>query len=168
MTATTSAGASLAVSLGFPASISTEGYTALEYVEIGEVLEPGAIGRVYAPVPFNPVSNGATRKLKGSYDEGSMSLQLAYAPGDEGQAILASALDDDDPYPFALTIPDGTVKYFLARVMSAPVATGTVDSIVSSTIDLSIISGTTFTLLPLPLAGDFYFNNPSALTLGAI
>jgi len=168
MTAITAAGTTLAVSLDYPATISAYAFSELDFVSVGEVVDPGSIGRVYAPVQHSPVGNAATRKLKGSYDDGSMSVQLAYAPGDPGQAILASALDDDDPYPFALTMPDGSIKYFLAQILSAPVAPGSVDSIVSSTADLSIRSGTTINLLPLDLAGDFYFNNPSTVTFGAI
>jgi len=168
MTATTSAGTRLAVSLDYPATITAYDYAELEYVDIGEVTAPGTIGKVYSPVSHSAVASRTSKKLKASYDDGTMSVQLAYALGDPGQAILASALDDDDPYPFALILPDGSIKYFLAQVLSAPVTIGSADSIVSAATELSIRSGTTINYLPPSITGDFYFANPSALTFGAI
>lgn len=168
MTAITAAGTTLAVSLDYPATISTEGYTALEYVEIGDVINFGGLGIEYSTAQHQSTATRAPRHIKSTFDEAEVSFSLAYARGDDGQAILASAVTDDDAYPFALTLPDGVTRYWLARVLAAPVAPGSAPDIVAGTVQLRTLNGTSFELLPLSIAGDFYFNNPSALTFGAI
>ena len=82
-----------------------------------------------------------TVKLKGSFDDGTMTLQLSYAPGDAGQVLLETALDDDDFYSFELTLQNGTIIYFQAQVNSAPVNVGTTDTITGMTVSLGIKSG---------------------------
>lgn len=145
----TSAGSVLAISAALPATVTPTGYAALTYTTIGEVTDAGAIGRSYQTVNHNPLATRGTVKLKGSFDDGTMTVQAAYAPGDAGQALVETALDDDDFYSFRLTLQDGTIKYFQAQVMSAPVNVGSVDSITGTTFGLSIKSGTIKTVLPV-------------------
>ncbi len=168
MTAMTAAGATLSVSLDYPSSISTEGYTALDYVEIGDVINFGGLGIAYSTAQHLSTARLAPLHLKSTYDEAEVSFSLAYARGGDGQAILAAAVTDEDAYPFALTLPDGTTRYWLARVLGAPVTPGEAASIVTGNVQLRPLNGTEFELLPLSIAGDFYFNNPSTLTFGAI
>lgn len=144
----TSAGTTLAISASLPASVTTTAYAALTYTTIGEVTDGGSIGRTYNTVNHLPLGDRGTVKLKGSYDDGTMTVQLAYAPGDAGQALIETALDDDAFYAFALTLQDGTIKYFQAQVTSAPVNIGTADTVTGLTVNLSIKSGTIKTKLP--------------------
>jgi len=145
--AMTSAGTTLAISAALPASITKTAYAALTYTPIGEVTDGGTIGRTYNIVNHNPLATRGTVKLKGSYDDGTMAIKMAYAPGNAGQALVETALDDDAFYAFELTLQDGTIKYFEAQVSSAPVAVGTVDTITGSTVNLNIKSGTIVTAL---------------------
>lgn len=144
----TSAGSTLAISATLPTSLTPTAYAVPAYTPIGEVTDAGALGRTYNTVNHNPLATRGTVKLKGSYDDGTMTVQLAYAPGDAGQALVETALTSDAFYAFKLTLQDGTIKYFQAQVTSAPVNVGGVDSVTGLTVNLSIKSGTIITKLP--------------------
>jgi hypothetical protein len=144
----TSAGTTIAISAGTPATINEAGYSPLTYTTIGEVTDAGEFGRTYNIVNHNPLATRGTVKLKGSFDDGTMQLQMAYAPGDAGQALLETALDDDDFYAFEVTLQDGTIKYFQAMVSANPTAIGGVDTVTGANVQLAIKSGTIVTVLP--------------------
>lgn len=137
----TSAGSTIAISATLPASLTSTAYAALTFTDIGEVTDGGSIGRTYNTVNHSPLASRGVVKLKGSFDDGTMTLQLAYAPGDAGQVLLETALDDDDFYAFELTLQNGTIVYFQAQVTSAPINVGTVDTITGMTVNLAIKSG---------------------------
>lgn len=140
----TAAGTLLGVSAAAPATADQAGYEALTFTNIGEITDYGSVGKTYNEVTHNPVADRATYKFKGSYNEGTMSLTLAKAAADAGQVILDAGLASDSDYYFKVELndnPDGTsntILYFSAKVMSAPNAIGSVDSIVGRTTDLSI------------------------------
>jgi hypothetical protein len=144
----TSAGTSLGISATLPTALTATAYAVPVYTPIGEVTDGGALGRTYNIVNHNPLATRGTIKLKGSFDDGTMTVQLAYAPGDAGQVLVETALNSDAFYSFKLTLQDGTIKYFQAQVTSAPVNVGTVDSITGLTVNLSIKSGSIVTKLP--------------------
>lgn len=139
----TSAGTKLSVTATAPATFDSTGYAALSFTEVGDLSDIGEIGPNRAVVTHNPVGDIETYKFKGSRNNGTQSLQGAYAPGDAGQAILIAAEASDDDYYFALELadfPDGTntIVYYAAKVMSAPIGVGSVDTITTSTYNLEI------------------------------
>lgn len=138
----TLAGSILSISAAIPATITKTAYVALTFTAVGEIEDFGTVGRVYNTVKFTPVSSRGVRKYKGSFDEGQQALKVGYANGDPGQIIVAAALPDDSFYSFKIALKDGTVLYYQAQVSSAPVEMGSVDSIVMSTINLEVKSGT--------------------------
>lgn len=139
----TAAGATLYSSAALPASITKSAYAALTYTEIGEVTDGGGgIGRTYNVVQHQPLSKRGVVKLKGSYDDGTQNPQMAYAPGDAGQTLLKTALDDDAQYAHYWELQDGTKIYFQAQVTALPTNIGTADSIVGSAPSLAVKSGT--------------------------
>lgn len=144
----TTAGSSLAISAVLPAAITPSAYAALTYTPIKEATDLGAIGRTYNVVNHSPVDDRGVVKIKGSFDDGTMTIQLGWAPGDPGQALVETALDDDDFYAFCLTHQNGTKKYFQAQVTSAPVNFGGVDTVTGTTVNLAIKSGTIKTVNP--------------------
>lgn len=139
MTAMTSAGTTIAISAGNPASFNQAGFEALSFTDIGEVTSvDGDVGRVYNLVTHNPLATRATQKYKGSYNSGSLTLPIAIDRADAGQIIVQAALVSDNDYSFKLTLQDGAVFYFKGKVMSFPVNAGGVDSITSGTITVEI------------------------------
>lgn len=146
--AQTAAGTTIAISAAHPAAVTQTGYAALSYTTIGEVTDPGAYGRTYNTVTHSPLAERGVVKLKGSYNDGTMTLQAAYAPGDAGQVLVNTAVDTDAYYTFKVTFQDGMIVYFQAMVMSAPVTIGSVDAIVTVAIGLELKSGSIKTVAP--------------------
>lgn len=144
----TAAGTSIAISASLPGSLTTTAYDALTYTTIGEVTDAGSVGRTYNIVNHNPLATRGTVKLKGSYDDGTVTIQAAFVPGNAGHALVETALDDDDFYSFKETLQDGTKIFYQAQVTSAPVTIGTVDNVVTVQFNVSIKSGSIKRLLP--------------------
>jgi len=137
----TSAGTTIGITSTAPATYddnSTDGLPTLTYTEIGEVSDLGEFGREYNEVTFNPLGDRRTVKRKGSYNDGSVSMTVARVPGDAGQTILQTALDDDASYFFDVELQDGTHLYFAAQVMSYTTNVGSVDQITTASVTLGI------------------------------
>lgn len=138
----TSAGSKLYIAADAPATFDETGYDAVfadsNAVEVGEITNFGELGREYSEVTHNPVGSRGTQKFKGSFNEGTMSLQLALDETDVGQDLMEAALDSDDDYSFKLELQSGSIRYFQAKVMSFKTNVGDVNSITSASCQLSI------------------------------
>lgn len=143
MTAVTSAGTTLHISAGVPSTFDDTGYAALTYTAVGEVTDLGEFGREYNLVTHNPVGNRGTVKLKGSFNEGSMQVQLALDTDDAGQILAKTASRSDSNYAFKVTTQNGDKYYFQAKVMSFKVGVGGVDTVTSATMTLEITTSST-------------------------
>lgn len=118
------------------------------YVEVAEIDNFGEFGKSYETVKFNPVAKKRTQKLKGSYDEGSLTLSLGRVPSDDGQEALQIAVDDSDAYNIKITLDDApagasakpTTFHFKALVMSYTTNIGGVDGVVKANVKLEINS----------------------------
>ncbi len=143
MSVRTSAGTTLAITAGNPATFDSTGYAALTYSTIGEITDLGEFGREYNLVTHNPVGNRGTVKLKGSFNEGQMNLQLGLDTDDAGQILAKAAAKSDVNYAFKLTTQNGDVYYFQAQVMSFKISVGNVDQITAANIMLEITTSNT-------------------------
>jgi hypothetical protein len=76
------------------------------YIEIGEVIEIGAFGRVYNQVTHTPLASRGVQKLKGSFNDGDPVVQLAKDINDDGQAAVLAALPIDADYNFKVVDND--------------------------------------------------------------
>lgn len=138
--ARTSAGTRIFIS---PALISAANYTAaafaaLPWKEIGEVSDLGEFGREYNVVNFNPLADRRTVKRKGSFNDGTVAMQLAKVSADEGQQVCKLALDSDSSYPIKIVLQDGSTFYFTAQVTSFTTNVGSIDQITAASINLEI------------------------------
>lgn len=138
MTVATSAGTVLKISAGTPGTFNVAGYEALTWTTVGEVTDLGEFGREYALVTHNPVGSRGTRKYKGSFNEGAMTLQLGLDTDDAGQILAKAASLSDADYSISVTTQNGDVYYFQAKVMSWKVGVGSVDSITTATCVMEI------------------------------
>lgn len=140
MTVRSSAGTSIGISATAPATFNVAGYSALSFTNIGEVTDLGEFGREYNLITHNPLATRGTVKLKGSFNEGSISLQLGLDTDDAGQILAKAASVSDEDYSFKVTTQNGDDYYFQAKVMSFKVGVGSVDSVTTATITLELTS----------------------------
>jgi len=136
--AQTSAGTTISISATLPAQNDQAGFEALTFTEIGEVTSIGGFGITYNEVTHNPLGDRKTFKFKGSYDNGTLTVDYALVDDDAGQLILDAAVNSDNNYAFEISRQDGAKRYFIARVMSKTETIGGVDDISSASTDLSI------------------------------
>lgn len=139
---TTAAGTVISISAELPATYDAAGYgdTGIDWAAIGEVTDGGTHGRKYAEVTHKPIGSRGTQKFKGSFDEGTKTIQMGLDSDDAGQIIAKAAAVSDNTYSFKVVYPSGDKDYFAARVMSFEKQTSNVDSIVSATMQLSLTS----------------------------
>jgi len=114
--------------------------SAKTYTPIGEVVSIGDFGKTYNVVKHSPIGDRNVRKLKGSYDAGTMSFEFASQTSDAGQIILKTASDSDLSYAMRIVENDGTTSYFTCQVVSFVKKIGSVDSIVGGTANIEIDS----------------------------
>lgn len=138
MTVATTAGTTIAVSASSPATYDGSGYAALTYTSIGEVTDLGEFGREYTLVTHNPIGTRGTKKFKGSFNEGSLAMQLGLDTDNAGQDLLYTASGSDADYAFKVTAQNGDVYYFQAKVMSFKRSFGGVDQITSASVTLEL------------------------------
>lgn len=143
MSVDSSAGTTLKISASTPATFDAAGYGALTYTNIGEITNLGEFGREYSLITHNPIANRGTVKRKGSFNEGTMALQLGLDKNDAGQILAKSASVSDDDYSFEITTQNGDKYYFQAQVMSFKIGLGEVNSITSASINLEITTSST-------------------------
>ena len=143
MAVETVAGTTIGISAGVPTTFTAAGYAALTFSTIGEITDGGSHGRTYAEVTHMPIGNRGKQKFKGSFDEGNKTLQLAISGADAGQVLTKAALLSDNPYAFKVLYQGGAIDYFQARVMSFAKATAGVDSILTATVTLALITSST-------------------------
>lgn len=142
MTVRSTAGTTIGISSAAPATYNVAGYDAVVFTTIGEVTDLGEFGRVYNLIKHNPIGNRGTVKLKGSYDEGQVTLQIGLDTDDAGQiATKAAALSDADFY-FEVISQGGDKYWFPAKVMSFKVSFGDVDKVTAATVMLELTTAT--------------------------
>lgn len=145
MTVYTTAGSTVQVTADAPATFDATGYAALfdgppAPPSIGEVADLGEFGREYTEVTWNPIDTRATKKLKGSYNEGTIALNIGLDNQNAGQVVLHEASLSDDDYYFCITLQNGDRYFFAAKVMSFRVVPGNVDSVTQANVNLSLTS----------------------------
>lgn len=138
MAVMTSAGSTLGISTVLPSTYDATGFNALTYTAVGEITDLGEVGKEFNLVSHTALGNRKVRKFKGSYNNGSMALQMGRDTADAGQTALRTALASDNSYAFKATLQNGTKLYFTGKVMSYKTSVGSVDQITgaSTTIEL--------------------------------
>jgi hypothetical protein len=140
--AITSAGSSIAIGsppAAYPPTLLSF-QNVSDFTEIAEVTDIGEFGKKYNQVTHSPLSTRQIIKRRGSYDNGTATIQYAYAPTDPGQIKLAAALATDVSQSYRVKLQDNTTFYFTAQCMSAPISVGGVDSITAGSSDLEVDS----------------------------
>jgi hypothetical protein len=141
----TVAGTVIAISSTQPDTFDQAGYesTDIVFTTIGEITDGGEHGREYNVVEHRPINTRARQVFKGSYTEGTKTMQLAVDNDDAGQVIALAALNSDNDYSFRVVYQGGDKDYFSGKVVSFKKATAGVDSIRSATMTVEITTSST-------------------------
>lgn len=145
----TAAGCRLAIGTKKSAGTRAE-YEADAYTDVGEIEDLGEFGDTFSNVNFTALSDGRTRKYKGTADAGDITLTVGLDNGDAGQIKVKAAhadrskgnynirvtLNDGDPSAKPVLLP--TTFYFAVKVMNNAVAPGATDNVVRRNITLAI------------------------------
>lgn len=140
MAVMTSAGSTLGISASLPATYDVTGFNALTYTAVGEITDLGEFGTEYALVTYTALGQRQTKKLKGSFNNGSLQLQLGRDTADAGQTLLRTALASDNSYSFRVTLQNATRLQFTGKVMSYKTSVGSVDQITGASTAIEVDS----------------------------
>lgn len=128
-----------------PAADDVSAYSALSWVEVGEVESIGAFGDKASAITFTSLSDARVQKLKGPRDAGDVDVVYAHDPSDTGQQALSTAQATKFSYPFKVTVPDAqdasatdSAFYFQAKVSGVPINPGSATDVLKRTATLSI------------------------------
>ncbi len=139
----TTAGTVFRISAGVPATFNQAGYAALTYTTVGEITDLAEFGRAYEVVKHNPIDNRGTVKVKGSFDEGSIAMQLGLDTDDAGQILMKAAVTSDNNYACKITDQKGDIYYFQAQVITFKVGLGGVNQVTKASATLEITTSST-------------------------
>ena len=137
----TAAGTSLAIVAGTPANYDNASFEQLSYENVGEIVSISEHGATYATVTHNPLDTRRTAKLKGSVNDGTITLALAMDLNDAGQTVLREGNDGsevDTVHSVRITYQNGDVSYFTALVMSYTRNPGGSDQVVGANCTLEV------------------------------
>jgi hypothetical protein len=134
----TSAGSTVYLSAGVPATIDGAGFAALTYTKINEVTDIGAIGPKVAMVTHVPVDQSVTYKLKTITDNGSVQLKGARATSDAGQTLLQAAVASFAPYALKIVLQTGTIIYSQVLALGYNTTIGTAGVVTTFDSDMAV------------------------------
>lgn len=119
--------------------IAREGATPGVYAPIAEIRSFTGPGGQSAVIDATNLSSTGKEKVLGLQDEGQLSMELSFVPGDTGQQALLSDRAASLKKKFRITFSDvnNTTATFDAFVMGFSVAGG-VDALTTATVTLEI------------------------------
>ena len=139
MSVMTSAGSTISISSTLPADQTSTSYNAVTtWVQAGEVTDLGELGTEYNTVNHSPLATRQVIKIKGSFNNGTMAVQMGRDFNDAGQQAFVAALTSDADFAFRIVLQNGKKLYFQAKVSSFKYSIGGVDTVTAATANLEI------------------------------
>ncbi len=132
------AGSKFYISAAAPATYNAAGFSALTWTEVGEVTEIGEFGKTVNVITHTALSDKKVRKLKGSYDNGTLSLPMALDTSDAGQDLCMAAVDSDDAYSIKIEVQDSTIFYTTGLFSKFTRTVGSVDTVVMANVEAAL------------------------------
>lgn len=105
-----SAGTKIALAAGAPATWDAAGFAAQVFKNIGKIKTGPEFGETFETVKNQYLSQRGTEKRKGTFDAGTITLELDRID-DEGQLLAKAALRSDDDYTVRIQLQDGSGAY---------------------------------------------------------
>lgn len=120
-------------------------FAALTWTPVGEAEDLGIFGDVASAITFTALANRRVRKMKGTYDAGTLTAKCGSDPADPGQLAMIAAFATDFDYGFKVTLNDKitlagtpTTLYFGGKVMGKARDIGAVVNVVRQTFPIDI------------------------------
>ncbi len=133
-----SAGTTFSIASGDPATWDDAGFEAQTYHLIGKIKNGGEFGKKFQLITNQYLSQRGEEKRKGTFNAGSISLQVDILKGSAGQDMCATALDVDADYSFRVVLQNGRTFYLRGLVTGFPVNVGGANDMTSSTITIEL------------------------------
>ena len=111
-----SAGTTISIVGGNPATFDAAGFSALTWVSIGKIKNAGEFGKKFEQIASTYLSQRGKEKRKGTFDAGSLNIDVDIKT-DAGQALCETALESDDDYNFKIAFKTGDVYYVRGQLM---------------------------------------------------
>jgi len=152
----TSAGTTLHIGSTLPAALTQAGFEnpGIVYTKVARITDFGEFTQEFTPIPFGDVEMRLEYTLKGTEKLSPVTIQLARAVSDAGQAAIAAAYESDSDYTFKITLPDGEKKYFIGRVVKNGITIGGAETITGNSVTIvrnsktvSVVTGTVYRTL---------------------
>jgi hypothetical protein len=145
----TAAGSVISIGDAAPASYDKAGFEAVTFTAVGEVTNIPEFGRLYSGVTHVGLAERGTVKRKGSFNDGSLTVQYAVDESDAGQSALEALIDSDLDQAVRIVLQSGKHIYFTTQIMSNPITIGTVNDIVSKSMMLEVVGQVLFEDAPV-------------------
>lgn len=114
-----SAGATIAISAGVPATTDSTGFGALSYTVIKDITDLGMVGPEASIILHSPLNESVTYKVKGPTNNGAMDIKGAKpTSADPGHLLLVQAVASPNSYAIKITLVNGALIYFQTKVTS--------------------------------------------------
>lgn len=161
MAVSPSAGATIAIASGIPATLDAIGYVMLAYTPIGEVTSIGEFGREFEKAGHKALAARGTTKKKGGYDDGAIQLNMGLDEADPGQLMIQAARESDADFFVRVERLDGSCYYCPVVVFSYRRVLGERGGITGATALLEITSISNPAVIRVPSdAAKADFTNP--------
>lgn len=146
----TTAGTTVSVKAGAPATYDAAGYGALAYTVVGELTDAGGTDAKNNIVASRVLAYAGNQKFYAGFDNGKLSLQMRTDTDDAGQVIVKAAFVAGSKLAIKISLPNGDVSYCYALVESFNPSYGDAEKIISSTATFDIDSpqGTRYVDVP--------------------
>lgn len=120
-------------------------YAALTWTQVEEVEDLGEFGDEASEITFTALANRRVRKLKGTFNAGTITVQAGSDPADPGQLAMIAAFASDLDFPFRVVLADqktlagtGTTLYFSGKVMSKRRNVGDAENVIRQSYPVGI------------------------------
>ncbi|MFI8616485.1 hypothetical protein ACIGHN_13370 [Acidovorax sp. NPDC077693] len=133
-----SAGTTIGIASGVPATWDQAGFTAQAPDKIGKIKNGGEFGKKFQLITSQYLSQRGEEKRKGTFNAGTLSLQVDLLKGSAGQDRCEEALDSDDDYTFEIVLQNGRTFWVRGQVTSFPINLGGANDMTSSTITVEL------------------------------
>lgn len=136
----TLSGARIGISAALPVTYDAAGYdvSSMVFTPVGNVENYGNHGVVAAVTEFTPVDTAVVTKMKGSKNYGTLTMSMAYIPGDTGQQLVRTASESTAHYSFEIRYNDNEFHYLDAIVTKFEYVDGSVNDARKINFDLAV------------------------------